>query len=443
MAISRFSSLSSRFARQDGGNFSIAFAAIATTLTMSLGLAVNYAQLSQSHNNLLNALDSALVSTARDITTGLIKEKDAEKSVLAFLAANTRDGLAVASSIKLNSLQLDKTTKQLVGKASIDVPLVFPVFSTASTKRVTVESAAVYSDKSIEVAMMLDVTGSMSGQKIKDLKVAAANAVEAFLGTNQGVVPRVRVAIVPYADAVNVGPGLAGTVTALAGNAGEPAALDPIALAASGMIASSLPDMCATDRTGSEQFTDASPLVAMINRDSRLKFCPAAQLQPLTANKDELLDTIGAFTANGFTAGGIGVQWTRYMLSPEWKNVLPSDSAPTAYGSTKVKKYAILMTDGEFNTAFANVAAGSDPRNQSNRARSSAERHCAEMKKAGIEIFAVGFMLDKTAAKQVMKACASPDTGAIAHYYEAKTGTALDEAFKEIAANIERLTLVK
>jgi hypothetical protein len=125
--------------------------------------------------------------------------------VLAFLTANTRHGLASAGSLNLDDVELEKTTKQVLARASVDVPLAFPVFSTASTQRITVNSAAVYSDRVIEVAMMLDITGSMAGQKIKDLKSAASNAVETFLNGNSGVVPRVRVAIVPYADSVNVG----------------------------------------------------------------------------------------------------------------------------------------------------------------------------------------------------------------------------------------------
>jgi len=40
--------------------------------------------------------------------------------------------------------------------------------------------------------------------------------------------------------------------------------------------------------------------------------------------------------------------------------VLPASAAPAAYSSKKSVKYAILMTDGEFNTAFAGVPKGGD-----------------------------------------------------------------------------------
>jgi hypothetical protein len=109
----------------------------------------------------------------------------------------------------------------------------------------------------------------------------------------------------------------------------------------------------------------------------------------------------------------------------------------------KVAKYAILMTDGEFNTAFADVAEGGKIHEQDTKARNAAQTHCAAMKKDGIEIFTIGFMLNQSAAKAVLKNCSSPDKSAIKHYYEVSTGAALDQAFKDIAANIERLAIVK
>jgi len=445
----RHTTIFSNFGRDTRGNFAIAFAAVAATIAMGAGMALNTAQLSLTRSNLLNALDSAVTSTARDLTTGVIAEKDARKIVEAFLFANGGTGFASADRIVLESLTLDKSTNRLAGRASVEVELAFPVFTTASTRRVTVDSAALYSDRKIEVAMMLDITGSMNGQKIKDLKHAARNAVKTFLGKQDPARPRVRIAIVPYADAVNTG-GLVRYVHNETGfSTGEPPAFDPLVFAGNGrndMISSNgstRPDRCATERKGSRQFTDASPLEAMVNRDYRLDFCPKAALMPLTADRAKLEATIDSFQASGYTAGHIGIQWTRYMLSPKWTDLLPAASAPAAYNAPKSGKYAILMTDGEFNTAFAGTAKGGKTHDQGGNARTAAEKHCREMRKDGIEIFTIGFMLDEKAAKDVMKACASPDTASIAHYYEVADGAALDAAFQAIAGNIERLALTK
>jgi Flp pilus assembly protein TadG len=420
------------------GNFAVLTGVIASMLMLSVGYGVNVAQSYQLKSSLRNALDSAVTSTARDLTTGAIEEEDARKMVEAFLHANGDVKFATTDRFVLDRLVIDRTAKTIEATAYANVNLAFPLFSTKDP-RVSISSAAIYSDKTIEVAMMLDVTGSMGGQKIKDLKTAAENAVDAFLAGQDPTKPRVRVAIVPYADAVNTG-SLSNTVyKETTFTVGEPPKLgDPIA-AASGTT-----DKCATERKGAQQYTDASPATAMVNRDHRLTFCPNAALKPLSADMDSLKKTIGNFKANGSTAGHIGIQWSWYMLSPKWRDVLPAAAGPQDHDDKKVAKYAILMTDGEFNTAFAGVPNGGDPTGgQQSLSRSHAEKLCAAMKGDGIEIFTVGFMLKEAGAKSVLKNCANADTSSLKHYFDVATGAELDKAFQEIARNIERLALTK
>ena len=427
------------FARDRRGNFSIAFAAMSVTLLVGAGFAVNYGQLSMARSNLANAVDGAVVSTARDITTGVIKEKDAAKMVRAFLEANADTGYLRNTTIKIDRFKIDRVAKTVSVAASADIALAFPMLSNRRTMRVSTESKSLYSDRQIEVAMMLDVTGSMSGRKIADLRSAAKTAVNTFLDGQDERNPRIRLSIVPYADGVNVG-SLANSVVHVETGyeTGEPpSASDPI-------LAATAPDNCATERKGRYQFSDVGPDYAKVNRDYRLAFCPNAQLKPLTASIADLESSIDSFTAGGYTAGHIGVQWAWYMLSERWAGFLPAESRPAKHNSSKVAKYAILMTDGQFNTAFADVGKRERTRGyQPYKSRSKAERLCAEMKRDGIEIFTIGFDLNSADARGVMQRCASPDHGSVQHYYEAANGAALEAAFLKIAANIERLTLVK
>ena len=124
------------------------------------------------------------------------------------------------------------------------------------------------------------------------------------------------------------------------------------------------------------------------------------------------------------------------MISPEWKSALSAKAQPADYADNKAAKYAIIMTDGEFNTAYV----GSRDAAASNAA---AEALCGEMKARGVEVFTIGFMLNQASAKAVLKACASPDKGKTQHAYDAADGAALDQAFQDIAANIEKLTVTK
>ena len=102
------------------------------------------------------------------------------------------------------------------------------------------------------------------------------------------------------------------------------------------------------------------------------------------------------------------------------------------------------MTDGEFNTAFAGVPKKGDTTGgQAGLSSSYAEQLCDEMKKDGIEIFTVGFMLKEAGAKAVLGDCASPDAKSVKHYYETSSGEELNAAFLEIARKIESLAITE
>jgi hypothetical protein len=132
------------------------------------------------------------------------------------------------------------------------------------------------------------------------------------------------------------------------------------------------------------------------------------------------------------------------MLSPKWAGMLPKAADPAAHDPKKVAKYAILMTDGEFNTAFAGVPRKEATTGaQASRSRDYAERLCDAMKKDGIEVFTVGFMLKEAGAKAVLGDCASEDTSSTKHYFETSSGAELDAAFQEIVQNIERLAITE
>ena len=105
-----------------------------------------------------------MTSTARDLTTGKIEVKDARALVEAFLSANSAGTFTSGDDFVLDTVVIDQTAKTIEATASAHVDIAFPLFSNAKPS-VAITSAAVYSDKTIEVAMMLDITGSMAGQE--------------------------------------------------------------------------------------------------------------------------------------------------------------------------------------------------------------------------------------------------------------------------------------
>jgi Flp pilus assembly protein TadG len=455
------------FARDRGGDFAILFGIVASVLALGVGFAVNISQLYNAKSSLQGVVDAAVTSTARDLTTGVINEADANTSVQAFIDANSTAGILQADRIVLDKLTVDKIAKTVQADAYVDVGFYFPLFRMGDMQRITASTTALYSDKTIEVAMMLDVTGSMkkSGKtdKIGDLQIAASGAVSDLLGKNRDPNnPRVRVAIVPYAEAVNTG-GLASTVfVETKGGSKVPPPID----GADSVALTLAPDKCATERKDKDGYADYSSdgpytqrldskgktYLAKVNRDYRMGTCPSAALVPLTADEEKLLKTITDFRAGGVTAGGIAAQWGYYMLSPSWHSAIANadlGAGPTNFDPKKVVKIAILMTDGQFNTAFAGERGAPKSQDEGQMSRGNAESICSNMKRDGIEIFTIGFDLNDPAmtaterdqAKSVLKECSTADTSSLKHYYEAATGADLADAFSEITRNIEKLAI--
>jgi Flp pilus assembly protein TadG len=457
------------FAGDRRGNFAVLLGMVASVLALGVGFAINVSQLYNAKSSLQGVVDAAVTSTARDLTTGVVREADANASVQAFLSSNSQAGILSADRIVLDKLTVDKIAKTVQADVHVDVGLYFPIFSTGDMQRVAASTTALYSDKQIEVAMMLDVTGSMAASwyrrtnKIGDLQVAASKAVRDLLRSNYDKNdPRVRVAIVPYAEAVNTG-GLASTVFVETryGSKVPPPIDAPVSVSLT-----LAPDKCATERKDKDGYADYSPdgpytprldnngktYLAKVNRDYRMRTCPSAALIPLTADEDKLLDTITNFRADGVTAGGIAAQWGYYMLSPSWRSAIADaglGAGPANFDKRKVTKVAILMTDGRFNTAFAKGRGAPTTQGQEQTSRNNAEAVCANMKRDGIEIFTIGFDLndptmtvtERDQAKSVLKNCSTADTSSLKHYYEAATGTELAAAFDEITGNIEKLTI--
>jgi Flp pilus assembly protein TadG len=440
------------FAHNREGNFAVLFGAAATVLALGVGFAVNISQLYNARSSLQGVVDAAVTSTARDLTLGVITEADASKTVQAFLDANSTAGILQANQIVLDKLTVNRTANTVQADTHADVGLFFPLFSTDNMRRVTASTTALYSDKTVEVAMMLDVTGSMAGQKIKDLRAAASNAVDSFLDGQNAANPRVRVAIVPYANSVNVGSLAASTVfveTKASERKQAPGNDDPKYVSAS-----TRPDNCATERKGAYQYSDAGPDVSMVNRDLYLSAfakqtntaaCPLATVQPLTANASTLNNVIKDLVASGGTAGHIGVQWAWYMLSENWGSVMSASQRPAKMDPKKVAKYVILMTDGEFNLSYFDANSVDQVYNDAGKVqtRTAATTLCAAMRDQGIEIFTIGFALTEKNAKSTLQSCASPDTGNAKHFYQAANGTELDQAFQDIVRNIDKLTVTR
>lgn len=155
--------------------------------------------------------------------------------------------------------------------------------------------------------------------------------------------------------------------------------------------------------------------------------CPSATQLPLTADKDTLDTYITNLTAGGGTAGHLGVQWGRYLISPDFKTVWPSDSEPLAWDEPDSMKVLVMMTDGDFNSVW---------HDDNGNSFAQARQHCDNAKAEGVLIYTVAFRAP-TAGQTVLNYCASgPD-----FRFDANNGQELLDAYTAIAYSISELRL--
>src|SRR4051812_41940572 len=117
------------FGADPRGNFAGLTAGAASGLAVVVGFRVNLAQLYDVKSGLRNALDSAVTSTARDLTTGKIDPKDARARFEAFLVANGDPEFAPSDRLVLDTLVIDQAAKTVSATAHVDTDLFFPLFS--------------------------------------------------------------------------------------------------------------------------------------------------------------------------------------------------------------------------------------------------------------------------------------------------------------------------
>lgn len=411
----------SGFAGSEHGSVAIIFALSAFLLFATVGAAIDLAQVYRAQTLVQSSLDSGALGAARIMQLGG-SEQDALRAGQALLApirAQIGNEGQFAFSIVDNGTAVQANAAvavrtsflQIIGKETLS-------FTSVSKASYGVGSAG---RTSVELTMMLDTTGSMAGRKLDDLKAAAQELVDIVVADDQSSAYS-KIGIVPFSSSVK---------------------LDPTTfLATTSFHYGASRKGCVVERTWPDATTDAAPEAGgyFPPLETKSLFAPCASdstVVPLTANKGRLHGLIQSLQAGSTTAGHLGTAWAWYMLSPNWSNVFTGESAPAPYsditqrlsnGEPKLRKIAVLMTDGEYNTQYSSVDS-----------TTQARQLCSAMKAAGIEVFTVGFDLGGNAtAVETLRQCASGPS----NFYNTTTGEELRLAFRDIALRASPLRLV-
>ena len=399
-------SLIRRFSNSQRGSIVPLFGFMLLAVVISIGIAIDMARGTRVSVIAGGALDAAALAAAKSLR--LDGANDAELLALAndYFDANF-DAIPVSS--REITAQIDRVNHGVTLVADLQIPSTLAGIVGKDTIDIRKSAAAVYDVRNVEVSMMLDVSGSMAGTKIADLKSAAGELVDILLDANANGSQH-KIAIAPFSTSVNGG-AYAGVIGTRFDRRGRPYA--------------GASTTCMSDRSGTNAFNDANPNMGTFNM--RASSCPQAAVLPLSNDRGTLKDKINSLRADGMTAGHLGAAWAWYLLSPNWSTLWPGDSQPVAYNEPEFQKVAILMTDGMFNTAYESANGNSE---------AQARLVCTNMKNAGVTVFTVGFQVPREALPILQHCATSPK-----HFFDASSGEELRQTFRTIAQKLNGLRL--
>ncbi len=198
-------SLARRFAASSRGNVAMIFALTLPILVMITMGGVDINRAATVKSNLQDALDAAALAAARSPAVS-----DADLTTIGTKAL--RANLANYPNITLASATFTLNADQVViSNATVNVKtlvanIVLPPYGRLldDTLPVGAHSEVNRSSKNIEVGLVLDITGSMAGQRIIDLRAAATQLVDIVVQSVQTPY-YTRMAIIPYSIGVNMG----------------------------------------------------------------------------------------------------------------------------------------------------------------------------------------------------------------------------------------------
>jgi Flp pilus assembly protein TadG len=402
------------FAHNERGAVAILFGIFAMFSMFAIGIAIDQARVYHSTSKIAAAADAAALAAGRALMDGAMSDEEIATLGERYFNSNLAGGSAFAH---INSVQVipNRANSTIEVKVDAGVPMTFMRVAGVQNVAAPVDTFTTFEAADLELGMALDITGSMQGRKLADLKSAATDLINVLLP--DGDRPnKVRIGLAPYSAAIQLG------------------------AYADGASNGTSRDGCVRERTGASAYTDDSIRDGGAYRGSGLLtdidptegrqgyVCPTARIVPLTDDKDTLTASIAGYRADGSTAGHIGAQWAWNLISPNFSSLWPVASEPASYNERTTTKAVILMTDGIFNMAYANG-------NSSAQALSI----CSGLGTKGVKVYTVAFQAPPS-AKAMLQDCANRAGGA---FHDAADGAELRQAFLEIAQSLKDLRLTQ
>ena len=451
-----------------GGTLPLA-AMVMLSLVGFAGVALDGARVIHAKDVLQRSLDAGGLAAGHTLDLA-----DLEVDGQDFFNANLAAGGAILRNPAL-TIVTSQDERVITLTATADVEPTFMSVFGVETVSVSAQTEVTRETRGMELALVMDNTGSMAGSKITAMKNAAQGMIDAIYG-DETVLPHLWVSLVPYTAAVNMGP----DKTAWLDTAGQDRITD-------GDFQTETWKGCVMARPLTGDRNDAPPadepfeiffwedsvdnnwILSDLSLDidarqsagnggtgPNLGCGPA--ITPLTASKTSVTTAISEMAAwsRGGTTSNLGLVWGWRTLSPRWQGLwggaTPAE-LPLAYDDPLIDKVIVVLTDGnnqffdyqgggpegsDFTAydrlnifGYPSLNAGRDELN--NRFASL----CTDIKATGIQIFAITFGSGADGARSLYETCASNP----GYYFHAPTNAQLQTVFDTIGRQLSNLRL--
>jgi hypothetical protein len=346
---------SQRFQREEDGSLIIFALVLFLLMAMMGGFAVDMMRYEQTRTALQNTLDRCTLMAA-----SLDQRLDPE-SVVKDCVDKAGFGTDLQSVLVTQALN----SRSVVSKGRVDTKPFFMHLIGINKFDALGTSGAEQAITNVEIALVLDVSGSMTGAKIANLKIAAAEFVDNMLANDPN--HRISITIVPYNAQVNLGSVLRAKYQAV--NLHGVADVNCLELPTSVFSAPGiprnvdLPMMAYADHNYNTSQTNAavSPTSSAALPNYAAAFCtkqPANIVRLPSQNATTLKSQINGLVAGGNTSITLGMKWGVSLLDPAARGMYTEligagqmganlSGRPFNYTDPESMKVIVLMTDGE------------------------------------------------------------------------------------------------
>jgi Flp pilus assembly protein TadG len=454
-AASKIAKTLNSYKKNTKGNVAMMFAASVFAMLVGAGVAVDTGMAHKTKLQLQNTADSAVLAAAKSGETDAAALKSVAED---YVDANghTIDNLATTLTLTPNGRVRVGITGEyktfivgILGKSKIDVAVV--------------SEAPLASSEPVNVALVLDVTGSMSGSKMDSLKTAAGGLIDTLESYDND---SLKVSVVPFSNYVNVG---------LSRRDANWLDVPDDSSTAGGTVCRWKRDV--TSRTNCRQVTETcyNDGVAYSCTRTRCDYtygpryqeCTAStvtkvwrgcvgsrntpwnerahyagkkipglmnarcneEILPLTTNLGSVKSKINSLSARGNTYIPAGLSWG-------WRTLDTNAPLTEANGpfANNTGKFLVLMTDGA-NTKSKNGDwhEGGSVSNANDVTRNL----CNNIKSSDIQVYTIAYEITDTTTKNLMRNCASKSS----MYFDASNSAQLSQAFDTIGNSLIKLRL--